>query len=457
MEPSVLIMGGTGFLGQELGQLLASKGCHLHVLTRRPPDECRPHMAFPCKLHQWDGRHVPLAALEVDAVVNLVGHPIADQRWNARVRRLIRESRVHSVRALKAGLAELPPERRPQVIVQASAVGYYQGGDPGALDEDAGLGSGFLAEVCHDWESEAAGLEDYARLVVFRIGLILGWTGGALPKLWDIYAAGLGAVLGSGKQMMNWIHVDDLTNMIAAALIDDSYQGAYNAVAPGNVDNATFHRELCRATPSFPAMPAPGIAVRTLLGTRAQLVLGDIHVIPARLLNRSFDFQYFSIELALNELISQRKKSGDHYLNVKQWLPVGIDAVWEFCSSPRNLERITPGWLRFQVDRCSSEAIGAGSVIDYSLKLHGVPVRWRSEISSWQLNESFSDTQLKGPYRRWFHRHLFAPLAGGVLIEDRVEFALPIWPLSGVVLPWVRGDLEKIFAFRKQAMAEALA
>jgi uncharacterized protein (TIGR01777 family) len=448
-----LLIGGSGFIGSALGEYFVKNGWIIHLLSRTVKTN---QTAFPCIQYLWDGKNIPEPAFDgVTAVINLAGQGIADKAWTTSYRKSILESRVNSTRALTEALTRI--KQIPAVVIQASAIGYYgMEGRSESCSEEASAGHDFLAEVATAWEQETKNIAKYTRLVVARIGLVFGWEGGALPTLWDIYASGHGGILGTGKQWMNWIHITDLVRFFFNAADSTRFKGIYNLVAPGNIDNLTFHQLLASQTPSIRMMKIPAIAVKMRMGDRADLVLKGPRVLSTKLSEEGFTFLFPEFSEALNELLKERTHSSLHYVKVKQWIPISIAEVWNFVSSADNLERITPPWLGFQIKQMSTLKIESGTRITYSLNLHGIPLTWQSHVSEWRPKIEFVDEQEKGPYRIWFHRHVFTELAGGTLIEDRVEYQIPLFPLGEVALPFVKKDLSRIFTYRKEAIAKLL-
>ena len=449
---TLLLVGGSGFVGSKLGEKFSSLGWNIKLLTRSKRSF---QYSYPCEEIIWDGMSIPAKVLNhVNVIINLAGQGIADKRWNNKYCRHILESRVFSTRAVYHAIQEA--KVKPELVIQASAVGYYGLDDREDCDEQSKPGKDFLSDVCESWEKEAEKISKYTRLVIARIGVVLGWEGGALAKLWDIYASGLGAYLGNGRQWMNWIHIDDLTQFFEYALFKSEVSGVYNLVASQNTRNYDFHKILARHTPSFSFAGAPKISVQSILGARAKLLLTAPKVIPARLERLGFAFLYPDLESAMNSLLHERTHPHLHYLKCKQWVPCSSEEVWSFVSSAKNLERITPPWLNFKIVGLSDDEIQEGTKIRYTLKLHGIPFSWTSHISQWSPSDEFVDEQISGPYKVWFHRHVMRELSGGTLIEDRIEYKLPLYPFGELALPMVKGDLDKIFAFRKKATAKYL-
>jgi uncharacterized protein (TIGR01777 family) len=273
----IAITGATGFVGRRLTQLLEPDG-HTVLRVRR-------------------GAEAP----EADALVHLAGEPVS-QRWNEDVKRRIRESRTEGTRKLVAGMAR--PDRRPRVFVCASAVGFYGERGEERLTETSPAGDGFLADVCREWEAEAGKAEALGiRVVKIRIGLVLGKDGGALEKMLPLFRLGLGAKLGSGRQYMSWIHVDDLVRMIRFALETESARGAWNGVAPNPVTNAEFTRQLGAAVHRPAFWWAPEFVVKLGAGEMSQILFFSQNCVPAAPLAAGFQFRYPELGPALRDVV----------------------------------------------------------------------------------------------------------------------------------------------------------
>ncbi|MEN9722052.1 MAG: hypothetical protein RJB38_38 [Pseudomonadota bacterium] len=465
----ILLSGATGLVGQELGLELARRGHNLHVLTRNPERHAG-LLSFPATLFRWDAsREGPPAEAfaGVDAVVHLAGESIASARWTTERQREILDSRVIGTRHLVAGIRQHGTQVR--TFVSASAVGIY--GDQGdtVLEEGAPTIPGstekaasaveFLAGVCQQWEQAATqGLSEQVRSVIVRIGIVLSSQGGALAEMLPLFRSGVGGALGSGRQWMSVIHVRDLARLMATALEDSRYQGVFNGVGPEPVTNSELTHALAGAVGKTPFLKTPATALRLALGGMAQAVLSSQRVVPRRAQELGFSFEFGTLKQALTEILGAFEgaaSASDEVLVMRQWIPAPLSQVFEFFSSAHNLERITPPWLNFEVLTHADHKIEAGSLIDYRLRIHGVPVRWRTLIESWDPPRSFVDTQLKGPYSKWHHTHTFEPLASGVLIEDRVRYRVPLAALGRVVAgAWVRRDVQQIFDYRKKVIRE---
>ena len=285
----VLVTGGTGFIGAALCHALTGAGHAVTVVTRDPA-----HIA--AAAIGWE--RVSAAVRETDALVNLAGEPLGSRRWSVRQKELIRQSRVLATRTLVDAIAAAEP--RPRVLVNASAVGYYGPRDDEPLDESAGPGAGFLADVCRAWEQEALRAEDLGlRVVRLRLGVVLAADGGALARMLPPFRAFVGGPIGSGRQWMSWIHRDDVTGIVVDALANDGYHGPVNATAPQPVTNRDFAKLLGRTLARPVWLPTPAFALRLALGEMAELLLSGQRVLPGIAERLAYQWRYPELSGAL--------------------------------------------------------------------------------------------------------------------------------------------------------------
>jgi uncharacterized protein len=301
---TVILAGGSGFLGRSLSPFL-SGCCHRVLVLSRSPKTS----GTGAETLHWDGKSRGSWCGAIDgasAVINLTGRSV-DCRYTAKNRREILESRIHSVRALGEAIAQ--SRRPPGVLVQASSLAIY--GDPceRVCDERAAPGSGFGAEVCLQWEAAVNSLNlPHTRTVVLRIGFALGRDGGALQTLAGLTRWYLGGNAGGGNQYISWIHIADLNEMFKAAVERDSMNGVYNATGPEPVTNREFMRELRSVVGRPWSPPVPSWAVQIgafLMRTEASLALTGRRCVPARFLESGFRFQFPELRPALTNLLKE--------------------------------------------------------------------------------------------------------------------------------------------------------
>jgi len=300
----VLLSGGTGLIGGRVCSDLLERGTAVRVLTRNVGSvESRSDGSL--SAIRWNGSELPVGSLsDCSAIVHLAGEPVFGGRLTPKRRILIRDSRVASTRAMVEAIAQQPTDRRPAVLVCASAVGYY--GDRGdeELTEDSPPGRGFLADVCREWEEVAVTAEAHGvRVVRLRIGIVLSADGGALSQMALPFRFGFGGRIGSGRQWFPWIHIDDIAALIGRALDDEGYTGAVNATAPNPVRNNELTRTLGRVLNRPTLLPVPAAVLQLALGELAGELLGSRRVVPAVALARHFEFRYPEIEAALAQAL----------------------------------------------------------------------------------------------------------------------------------------------------------
>jgi uncharacterized protein (TIGR01777 family) len=303
----VLISGATGFVGGHLVRWLIARGDSVTVYTRdadRALDRFGPHVHVVTNLDTIEPSE------RIDAIVNLAGARILGIPWTRGRRRKLIDSRVHTTRQLVALCARL--ERPPRVFVSASAIGYYGVRGDQRLDEQSAPQPIFQSELCQRWEEATMAAEGIgARVVRMRFGLVFGRDGGALPSLTLPVRLGLGAILGTGKQWVSWIHIDDLTRLIEFALDKPSVRGAVNAVSPSAVTHLQLQHALARALHRPMWMRVPAFVVRTVLGEMSQLLIDGQRVVPRRALATGFVFRHPDLREALDHLIGRRARNAD--------------------------------------------------------------------------------------------------------------------------------------------------
>lgn len=296
----IAVTGATGFIGRSLCGLLSRLDHRVVKLTRFPS-------GAPDEVH-WDPVAGDLQLREVegcDAFFNLAGESIAEGRWSAAKKRRIRITRVHGTRALSELLGEM--EAPPKVLVSASAIGYY--GNRGSLElyEDSAAGSGFLADVCREWEGATRpASEKGIRVVHARLGVVLGRDGGALKSMLPPFRLGLGGVMGPGDQYMSWVALDDVTRALRHVLTDESIQGPVNIVTPHPVTNREFTTALAQAIEKPTFLPMPAFMARIVMGEMAdELMLASTRVIPKVLTDTRYDFHFPQLEQALRTVLEE--------------------------------------------------------------------------------------------------------------------------------------------------------
>jgi uncharacterized protein len=300
MPQTILITGASGLIGTRLTEMLLEKNYTLSHLSRKLP-------ASPGKVktYGWDvekGEIDKQALQNAEAIIHLAGAGIADEKWTDERKQEIINSRTQSAKLILENL----PENWQGTFISASAIGIY-GGDSGKefMYEDSPQGNDFLAEVCKQWEKAAGAFQAKGiRTVILRTGIVLSDRGGALPKLVQPIRLGAGAVLGSGEQIMSWIHLDDLCRMYIHALENPFMQGAYNAVAPNPVSNKILTRQAAHVLHKWVLpFPVPEVALKLVYGEMTEAILSNNNVSSEKISQAGFGFQFTDSEKALADLL----------------------------------------------------------------------------------------------------------------------------------------------------------
>ena len=303
----IAITGATGFVGSRLVERLHERGDRLLILSRDAakarrifPESVFPNLEIiaytPEKSGTWQN-----AIAGCDAVVNLAGAPIADERWTPERQQIILNSRKIGTEKIVEAISQAKP--KPQVLVNASAIGYYGTSETATFDETSQSGDDFLASVCTQWEAAAQTVKKAGvRLVILRFGIVLG-MGGALEKMLFPFQLFAGGPLGTGRQWFSWIHRDDLVNLIIFSLRQNEIEGTFNATAPNPVRLNEFCQNLGKVLQRPSWLPVPSFALQMLLGDAAKVVLEGQQVLPKRTLSTNFEYQYKTLKPALEQIL----------------------------------------------------------------------------------------------------------------------------------------------------------
>lgn len=297
----ILLTGGTGLIGRRLCQHWLEQGYRLTVWSRKP--EQVSHLCGASVrgiAHPDDLGHEP-----VDAVVNLAGAPIADRPWTRKRKMLLWDSRITLTEQLMTWLERR--EQKPRVLISGSAVGWYGDGGERELDETSQpVSEDFASRLCIAWEETAQRAQALGiRVVLLRTGLVLSSDGGMLQRLLPPFKLGMGGPIGSGRQWMPWVHIDDQIAAIDFLLNREDTQGPYNACAPSPVRNRDFARTLAAILHRPAFMPMPAIALRLLMGELSILLLGGQRAHPSRLQEAGFAFRFTDLHAALENLLGR--------------------------------------------------------------------------------------------------------------------------------------------------------
>lgn len=457
---TILLTGGTGFLGQQLTDSLLEAGHNLLLSTRQTSSEyAKVHGAFPGKLVKS-----PLTGNEpelknVEAVIHLAGENLSSGRWTAERKKKIYNSRIAGTQNLVSVMKLMP---KLHTFLSASAVGYYGSTESSKVefDESAESGKDFLSEVCRDWEAEAMkASRPGLRIVLLRTGVVLGRGGGVVRELEPIFRNHVAGPIGSGEQVLSWIHELDWVRATRFCLENEKVSGPVNLVAMEPVTNRGFTEIMTEIFKGQIGIKTPGFLLKAALGEMSDIALKGQLAVPKKLLDAKFSFRFQTLRDALHDLfdITDSNRTPYQVFEARQWVPMPLEKAFEFFCDERNLEKITPPQMRFQVVNKSTKELGKGTLINYRLSIRGIPAKWRTLIDEWNPPHSFTDIQLIGPYTKWHHRHTFTAAGGGTLMRDRVQYALPLGFAGRLAAGWfVKKDINSIFDYRRQKIGQLL-
>ncbi|RIJ36946.1 TIGR01777 family oxidoreductase [Pontibacter oryzae] len=304
MPGKILITGGSGLVGMRLSEMLIDQGYEVAHLSRNP------EKVSTYKTFRWDveaGYIDESAVTYADYIINLAGASVASEKWSEERKKEILQSRTESVNLLHKALSNA--EHHVKGFISASAIGIYGDSGDQLMSEESTYADDFLAEVCKAWEAAAWQMRDlHLRTVIFRLGIVLSIKGGALPQMARPVKMMAGAPLGSGKQYMSWIHIDDMCSLFIRAIEETQFEGVYNAVAPHPVTNKEFTKELAEAMKKPLVLPkVPAFAINLMMGEMSEVVLASQRVSANKVLHTGFTFEYNHLEEALESFYEEEK------------------------------------------------------------------------------------------------------------------------------------------------------
>lgn len=290
----ILMTGATGFIGSRLLRRLERSGHTVLVVSRKPG------AAF-----DWSDASLERGVRETEAVIHLAGENIFDRRWNPRQKQLLVSSRVETTKKIAALVAA----RKPACFLSSSAIGFYGTSETATFDERSPRGSDFMADLCMQWEDATeAAVEAGVRTCRVRTGIALGAGGGALTKMLPFFRLGIGGPLGSGRQWMSWVHLEDLCALYQFLLESPRLSGAYNGTAPNPVTNKELSRAIGRVLHRPSALPVPEPMLRLTLGEVAGVLVSGQRVLPRRAEEAGFHFEHGEIEEALRDILGRKER-----------------------------------------------------------------------------------------------------------------------------------------------------
>ncbi len=300
----VLVFGGTGFIGERLINLLTKMQYEVVIMTRNV-EKAKAKFGDNIQFCKWSNLFIKSCdeLNNIDVIINLTGESIGSGRWTKTKKEEILNSRINATRAIVDAIEN--KVFKPKTLINASAVGYYGPQDDKKITEEHPSGQDFLADVCTAWEQEARKVEAFGlRVVIIRIGIVLGDSGGTLKQMALPYKFYLGGPIGSGKQWISWIHIDDLINIINTSINNEQIEGSVNATAPNPVTMNEFSKTLGKTLNKPSIFKVPTFIIRLILGEMSDIIINGQRVIPKKLIEAEYEYKYPILSKALKEIYS---------------------------------------------------------------------------------------------------------------------------------------------------------
>lgn len=426
-QGTVLLIGGTGFLGKLVGMHLTEHGYTVTTVALEDPSDFI-SLGYPCTYHQWDGVSLlPDEALvqdgqTIDIVINLAGDPLSSDRWLARKRKAIVESRIRAVEVA----VDAANRCQAKTLIQASSLDYY--GDAGGeeVTEDSPVGRGFWPEAIARWERAASTLNAVTRLVVLRIGEVYSLFGGTFRERHIWYCMRVGAPIVDRRRFLGWIHSRDFTRLVQQTIEDASFEGPINATAPEPCSYAELHREFCRYYPGFLRLPVPYWVKRLVFGREMVKTRFNRRPLPIKALKREFEFEYPTIASCMAELLDRNvPRSFYHTRNL--WLPTTVEEYWEFMEKAENWPGLNPASFRMVLQDCSkNKRIGEGVDFSFDLYFFGfIKSTWAMKHVNLKKPHFAQSITQEGSMEMLEMTSWYTEVAGGMRVDEMMRYQFP--------------------------------
>ena len=468
----IIIVGATGFIGRSFVSSCIGKGYQIVALVR---DRNRARNLLGNNVEIVDINDSDEILKEIfensDALVNLSGKQLAGVRWTSAKKREFESSRIGVANRLSEIVLDC--KNPPKVIVSSSAVGVYGNRSSEKLFEHSQLGSDYLSQMCVDWEAAAASSQrKETRVCLLRFGVVIGREGGILKQIMPGFNFGIGSYIGNGRQIVPWVHISDVVNVIHKCISDSEMFGSVNVTSPNPVTSKDFALKLANITNAKFVLPVPSVFLKIVFGEGEKVLTNSQNAFPEKLIQQSFEFQFPDLESSLAEevkvddvtiskitsleqkhdfirLDNPTKHSPQYELKTKTVINASVSDVFDFFADPSNLSLTTPTWMNFKMISYP-EKVELDSKMTYMISIGFVRLKWETVILTWDNPNSFVDWQRKGPYRLWIHCHeILEQNTSTSLMIDKVYYSMPFGLLGKVVHElFVKHLLKRIFSYR---------
>jgi uncharacterized protein (TIGR01777 family) len=478
----ILITGATGMIGRALILRLLRDGHRISAWVRSPQRAAQ-LLGGDVDILSGSAEDPTIikALAQAEAIINLAGNPIHDWTWRPGAKHLLWTSRVDFTRKLVSALPK--SSEHPQVLLSASAIGIYgKHAEHTPCQEESSSGDDYLSQLCTAWEAAAqTASSPFRRVVLARIGIVLAHEGGALPQLL-LRPAGISISIEGGEQKISFIHLHDLIEWIYLCLKRPEIAGPINMVAPEVVSLREIESAIHRFRDSRLSLSVPKSWLHATLGEAAQLFTQSLQVSAQKALNYGFPCVYPTITQALGNLLApafqqdqlvqnittavpqaakqlpvylkKRQSSVFQYFETETLLAAPPEDVFAFCADAAHLSWVMPSDMHLEIANWPPPPLQNGTIIQHRFHLGGrLALPWHTQIIALQQPNALVDAQLKGPYRAWWHEHIFEKTpTGNTLMRDRLYFSLWGGSLTlGYLKAYLHAALERVFCIRRSA------
>ena len=452
----VLITGATGLVGCRLCEELLRSGHQITVVTRSKK-KYDSVVGLPAVVLEHDLTQKLLSSpiLEsIEAVVHLAGENIAGSRWSKEFKKKLYDSRVLTTQNLLESFIQLK-QRSLSVVISASGIDIYPPSDQQCNEETVTEDSSFLSRLCHQWEDLVYEKTKQLniRCLQARFGVVLARNSRVLSEMEGFARLGCLGPISGQDFWMSFIHIEDLVKGLIFCLENSKMSGPVNFTSPKPCLHSDFVSALNQTFERRNFLSSPKTLLSIMKGEMINAVTKSHRIVPQKLTDHNFTFCFENIKSVLENLY--KGFLWPLRFETQQWIPKDKNVVFDFFSSVKNLEKITPPWLKFEWIASPPSKIQQGSEIDYKICIYGVNIKTRTKIVSYNPPKLLVDEKLKGPFRRWRHTHYFQSLAEGTLVTDHVNYELP-YKLNLLGGSFAQSDIKKIFDYRKHKVLDLL-
>ena len=454
----VLVTGATGLIGRHVCKQLLHAGHQLTVITRskKKYDEI---VGLPACILEHDLtkgllRSSPILE-SIEVILHLAGENVARSRWSKAFKQKLYDSRVKTTQHLLDSFIHLK-QKKLSLIISASGIGIYDSSDK-KCDEQTPTykNSSFFSHLCHSWEKcvDEKGHQLSSRVIKVRLGPVLARQGGMLAQMEPYARAGILGRMPGKDFWISWIHIEDVIRGLMFCIDNNKINSVVNFTSPEPCLYSNFVHALNQTFKKRDFLPPPKFLLSTLHGEMIDVLTKSHQILPKKLIDQGFSFDFPKVDMAFANLYT------DFLLPLRyegsQWISKDKSAVFDFFSSPKNLEKITLPQFRFQLIEPYPSRIEKNVEMDYKIHIYGLNIKTKTKIVAYKPPDLFVDEEVRGLFHKWRHLHKFQSLAGGTLIEDCINYQLP-YRLNLLAHRIATNRIKEMFDYRRKMISRLL-